>query len=172
MFENIINIIKLLTNNKSFIKYLIIILILFINNLICIFIIDNMEGKLTVINDQYNKIKQLNNNKFILKHLFKEDKNNIKNFKNYVKESLKNNRSEVININTIDSKQLYNITVETIQFDLTFIHDKFIFELLELIQNYSPGFVRVTDVYIEKTNKFNINQNNLNVRILCEIYTK
>lgn len=171
MFDNI-NISKLFTNNKSFIKYLIIIIILFITNLSCTFIINDIEDKLVVINDQYNKLKQINNNEFILKHLFKEDKNNTQNFKNYVKEYLNNNRSEVININTVNSKQLYNITVETIQFDLTFIHDKFIFELLELIQNYSPGFVRITDVCVEKTNKFNINQNNLNVRMLCEIYTK
>lgn len=171
MFDNI-NIIKTFISNKSFIKYLIIILVLFITNLVCSFIIDDIEDKLIVINDQYNKLKQLNDNEFILKHLFKEDKNNTQNFINYVNEYLQSSHSKVINIETIDSKQLYNITVDTIQFDLTFIHDKFIFELIELIQNYSPGFVRITDVYIAKVNKFNVNQNNLRVRILCEIYNK
>ncbi|MBR1944402.1 MAG: hypothetical protein IJ848_02915 [Alphaproteobacteria bacterium] len=168
----IINISNLFTNNKTFIKYLISILILIIINLVLSFIKDSTEDEMIIINNKYDKIKQLNNDEFVLNHLFEGDTNNIKNFIDYVTKYLINNHSEIISIKTIDNTKLNDITVETIQFELTFIHDKFIFELLELIQNYSPGFVRITDVYIEKNEKFNINQNNLKVNMLCVVYTK
>ena len=143
-----------------------------IANIILINIKDNNEVELIAINEKYNKIKQLNNDEFVIRHLFKEDKNNVKNFIEYVKKYLIKNHGNVIDIQTINSKNMHNIKVETIEFNLTFAHDKFIFELLKLIQNYSPGFVRITDIYIKKNEIFNININNLTAKIICDIYTK
>lgn len=166
------NISNLLINNKQLIKYLIIIFVLFLTNIVLSIIKDNNELEAIEINNNYNTIKQLNSDEFILKHLFKEDKNNTKNFIEYIKKYLKNNHCEIINIKTINSENLHNIKVDTIEFDLTFPHDKFIFELLEIIQNYSPGFVKIIDIYIKKDEIFNLNKNNLKTKILCSIYTK
>ena len=169
---NFNSIINLITSNKLLLRYLIIIFILSISNIVLINIKNNNEFELIEINDKYNKIKQLNNDEFVIKHLFKEDKNNVKNFIEYVKKYLHNNHGKVTNISTINSKNIDNIKVETIEFNLTFAHDKFIFELLKLIQNYSPGFVRITDIYIKKNEIFDININNLKAKIVCDIYTK
>ena len=169
---NLSNISSLLINNKQLIKYLIIIFVLFLTNIVLSIIKDNNELESIEINNKYNTIKQLINDEFILKHLFKEDKNNTKNFIEYIKKYLKSNHCEIINIETVNSENLYNIKVDTIEFDLTFAHDKFIFELLEIIQNYSPGFVKIIDIYIKKDEIFNLNKNNLKTKILCSIYTK
>ena len=80
----IINISNLFTNNKTFIKYLISILILIIINLVLSFIKDSTEDEMIIINNKYDKIKQLNNDEFVLNHLFEGDTNNIKNFIDYV----------------------------------------------------------------------------------------
>ena len=169
---NINSIINLIISNRLLLRYLIIIFMLSIANIILINIKDNNEVELIAINEKYNKIKQLNNDEFVIRHLFKEDKNNVKNFIEYVKKYLIKNHGNVIDIQTINSKNMHNIKVETIEFNLTFAHDKFIFELLKLIQNYSPGFVRITDIYIKKNEIFNININNLTAKIICDIYTK
>ena len=169
---NINSIINLIISNRLLLRCLIIIFMLSIANIILINIKDNNEVELIAINEKYNKIKQLNNDEFVIRHLFKEDKNNVKNFIEYVKKYLIKNHGNVIDIQTINSKNMHNIKVETIEFNLTFAHDKFIFELLKLIQNYSPGFVRITDIYIKKNEIFNININNLTAKIICDIYTK
>ena len=171
MFKNL-NVINAIINNKSLKKYLIIILILTITNIVLSIINDNNEQAFLAINDKYNKLKTLSNDEFVLKHLFKEDANNTKNFIEYVKNYIKNNYGEVNNIKTLDKQNLYDITVETIEFDLQFPHDKFIFDLIETIQKYSNGFVIIPDIYIKKAEKFNINKNNLNTNIICQLYTK
>ncbi|MBQ9440879.1 MAG: hypothetical protein IJU54_00520, partial [Alphaproteobacteria bacterium] len=154
------NINDLINSNKELVKYLLIIFILAMANIILTNIKDNNELELIEINNKYNILKKLNEDKFISKHSFKEDKNNTNNFINYIKEYLKNNHGEVISIKNIENKNIESIKVKIIEFLLTFPHDKFIFELLERIQNYSPGFVRITDIYIEKDEKFDINKNN------------
>ena len=169
---NINSVINLITSNKLLLRYLIIIFVLSLSNIILTNIKNNNEVEFMQINDKYNKIKQLNNDEFVKKHLFIENENNIKNFVEYVKKYLIKNYGKVIDIKTINSKNIYNIKVETIEFNLTFAHDKFIFELLKLIQDYSPGFVRITDIYIKKNKIFDINVNNLNAKIVCDIYTK
>ena len=166
------NINILVNSNKELVKYLLVIFVLVMANIIFTNIKDNNELELIEINNKYNILKKLNEDKFVLKHSFKEDKNNTNNFINYIKEYLKNNHCGVISIKNIENKNIENIKVETIEFHLTFPHDKFIFELLELIQNYSPGFVRITDIYVEKDEKFDINKNNLKVKMLCNLYNK
>ena len=129
-----------LINNKSLIKYIIVISILSLINILLNNIKNNNELELIEINNKYNLVKQLNSDEFILKHMFKEDKNNTNNFIECIKKYLKSNHCEIIEIKNIDSKNIENIKVETLAFHLTFPHDKFIFALLELIQQYSPGF--------------------------------
>ncbi len=166
------NILHLLANNKTLIKYLIVILIFTISNIALDIINNNNELELLKINNKYNQIKELSNDEFVLKHLFKEDKNNTQNFIEYVKTHIQNNYGNITNIQKINSQILDNIKIETIEFNLKFPHDKFIFELLEVIQNYSNGFAIIQDIYIQKEENFNINRNNLSTKILCQLYTK
>ena len=93
----------------------------------------------------------------------------IKNIK-VIKDSSINDNS--INNNSInDENPINNIKIKSLEINLRFWHDKFIFDFLNIISKYNPGFSRITNVQIKKSGNF-LKEPGLKVKILCDLYYK
>lgn len=107
--------------------------------------------------------------KFISKHLFT---GNQLDYHQFLKDIALQNKAKIISIDEKEIKSIGSINKKTISVTGIFWHDKFVFDFLNDIQNFHPGFARVVLVDIDKFAKISLSKPVIKVEILCEIFQK
>lgn len=113
----------------------------------------------TSLQNKYCKIQKFTNNPFVMNHL----RSNENNVLQYLKEIINENKLTVISAKGLDNNVL--------ELDLLCWHDKYLFNFLNQVNNFSNGFIRIKSLVITKSQKFSLKSPNLNVKLICTLYT-
>ena len=106
---------------------------------------------------------------FIKNHKFSGQNSDIRNF---LRTIAKKNYAKISLIEKISEKRIGKINVTRLKVTGLFWHDIFIFEFLEKIQSFAPGFLNIDAIEIDKITK-NIGQKPiLKLEMVCEIFQK
>ena len=106
---------------------------------------------------------------FIKKHKFGHTKNDYTEF---IKQISKEYFAKISSIEKISSTKIGNIEVLTVKIDMLFWHDSFIFNFLDKLQKYSPGFINILSIDINKFTKHVGNKPSLKLEVICKIFQK
>ncbi len=106
---------------------------------------------------------------FIRNHKFAGQNSDIKNFMQTV---AKKTYSKISLIEKISEKQIGKINATKLKITGLFWHDIFIFEFLDKIQNFAPGFLNIDAVEIDKIAKTIGQKPILKLELVCEIFQK
>ena len=123
-------------------------------------------------NATFSKISNISSNKtfyeFATKHLF--FKEGIK-FSKFLKTNAK--KHFITHFKFSHSEPLLVGKLKKTMYEIEGLswHDTFIFELVNSILNFAPGFTRITFISIDKFSKPNSKNPALKMRILCELYS-
>ena len=148
-------------------KYLILPFIILVINAYIQRIYECKELELIPLQNIYNKITPLKNNLIVKAHNLNS---NSEQFIQHIERYLDNEKSKILDIKVSEPHKLSNIHIIPIEIKSNFIHDKFIFEFINQIHEYS-GFVRTVAVKINKR-CFNNGYHILETVIVCALYTK
>ena len=111
-------------------------------------------------NDKFN---------FIQNHLFKGEALDFKDFANKVAQE---NYAKILSLNRISCIKLDKINITQIKITGLFWHDTFIFDFLEKIQNFSPGFINIIAIDINKFSKKITHKPVIKLEVICKIFQK
>lgn len=106
---------------------------------------------------------------FIQKHNFKGE---YSNFKDFVNKIAYKNCAKISCFENISKANIEKIDVSLIKLIGLFWHDIFIFNFLEEIQDFSPGFVNIVSVEINKFSKQILHKPTLKLEVVCKIFQK
>lgn len=107
--------------------------------------------------------------KFIRKHKFGNTTPNIADF---MHKTAKKNYAKILSIEKISEKKLGEIKVTKVKITGMFWHDMFIFDFLEQMQNFNPGFLNIEAINIDKLSKRVVYKPMLKLELVCEIFQK
>ena len=114
----------------------------------------------------YNKLKTLEKSKLVLKSLqFTPEQ-----FIQHIEIVFEKEYAKIVDIKVNEPVKFRHYNVTTVEIKGIFIHDKFIFSILDEIHSY-VGLSRIIGIKIEKSQLHN-GVNVLDTVIVCEIYTK
>lgn len=107
--------------------------------------------------------------KFISEHNFSGK--NI-NFRKFVENLAEHNFAIVTEVKKCNISRLNSFKRIKYKVKGYFWHDKFIFEFIDKLQNYHPGFLKLLNVEIDKFSKVNEIKPFIRLEIVCEIFQK
>ena len=106
---------------------------------------------------------------FIQKHNFK---GKYLNFKDFVNKIAYENCAKISCFENISKTKIEKIDVKLIKLIGLFWHDIFIFNFLEEIQDFSPGFINIVSVEINKFSRQILHKPVLKLEAVCKIFQK
>ena len=106
---------------------------------------------------------------FIKNHKFGGQNSDIRNF---LRTIAKKNYAKISLIEKISEKRIGKINVTRLKVTGLFWHDIFIFEFLEKIQSFAPGFLNIDAIEIDKIAKKIGQKPILKLEMVCEIFQK
>jgi len=107
--------------------------------------------------------------KFIQKHKFNGTRIN---FTDFVAELSHKTYSKVTSIEPVSESKIGNVKVNEIRITGLFWHDSFIFDFIENIQNFSPGFLSIVSVDIDKFSKQISQKPIMKLEVVCRVFQK
>lgn len=107
--------------------------------------------------------------KFISEHNFSGK--NI-NFRKFVENLAEHNFAVITEVKKCNISRLDSFKRIKYKVRGYFWHDKFIFEFIDELQNYHPGFLKLSNVEIDKFSKVNEIKPFIRLEIICEIFQK
>lgn len=131
--------------------------------------INKYEQIATEVNQIIGIISNGERVKFIQKHRFCEKKTDIKDFMRKVAQTT---YAKISSMEKISEEKIGKINVATFKIIGLFWHDCFIFEFLEKIQTFSPGFLNIETVDIDKLSKKIVHKPMLKLEVICRIFQK
>ncbi len=146
---------------------------------ICIVIIyilscisSDIENEQKRINPTFQYARMLNNDKnrmhFIKSHLFNKNK---QDFEKFIKKHAKNLKIDINEFNIEHEKEYTsNVYIQKIRINLSAWHDISIFQILDSIENFSPGFISITNVAINRISNINNKTKSLNAEVVCDLF--
>ncbi len=158
-FKNIISVFN--------IKYTILPITILAMNAYVQHIYRNKELELIPLQTTYDKVMSLKNNIIVQKHKLNS---NSEQFIQYIEQSIDTTKAKILDINVGEINKLSNIRETPIKINSTFVHDNFIFDFINKIDQYE-GFVRTIAVKINKK-RLNNGRHILETVLLCTLYTK
>lgn len=111
------------------------------------------------LHSKYHQIQKFKKNKFVMSHLRQGESNVLQ----YLQKIMRKNKLTVVHAQVLDSN--------TLELELLCWHDKYLFDLLEQINSFSNGFIRLTSVIITKNKEFSLVVPNLKVKLIASLYT-
>lgn len=118
-------------------------------------------------------IKELKSNnaklEFISKHKFC---GTSMDFENFIRNSEEKNYAKINQIKKLEESIHGQIKIRKFEIKGFFWHDSFIFNFLDEIQNFSPGFLKILSIDIDKFSRMIREKPIMKVEILCEIFQK
>ena len=106
---------------------------------------------------------------FIKIHKFGNSKNDYTDF---IKQISKEYFAKISSIEKIAVVKIGNIEVSKVKIDMLFWHDCFIFDFLDKLQKYSPGFINILSIDINKFTKHVGIKPSLKLEVICKIFQK
>lgn len=106
---------------------------------------------------------------FIKNHKFSGQNANIKTFMHTV---AKKTYAKISLIEKISEKKIDKINVTKFKITGLFWHDMFIFEFLDKIQSFAPGFLNIDNVEIDKITKKIGQKPILKVELICDVFQR
>lgn len=163
-------------NLQKFYKILCIIALLLIATLICSIVLNNMNREYDSIAPKASYVKALKRNKecfiFAQKHQFENSARIIRNFQNLVNDFAKKYKITVKHNDIQTANNINGVQTTDCEIELFCWHDTHIFEMLEKIQNLSPGCVFIHKINIKRISNINLRYPALKVQMLCKLYYK
>jgi hypothetical protein len=160
--------------NQSFYSFLLLSTIVYIAS-------DFIEEKIKIAETEYcfmqkytdfvnNLKKDPNNLKFISEHLFAKCD---ADFGKFVNEAIIKNKGEMISFQKGSKTSFAGaIAKETAIIAGIFWHDYFIFDFVNSIESFNPGFAKVVAIEIERIGDVNPSRPIIRALIQCEIFQK
>ena len=122
----------------------------------------------------------LNKQYDLLQQFSKDELNFIKNhpltipssgddFEKYLRENINKYYGR---LETIDKASNDYKLIKTFSISLAFWHDKFLFQFLKKLYNYSNGYIRIMELNIERSEAMLLTDPGLHVNIVCNLYQK
>lgn len=161
---------------QKFYKIFFLIILLLSTTVFTEVILDGKREEYELIFPKFSYVKSLKNNNerfmFIQKHKLENSSNLIQ-----LIETLLNDFSKKYKIfvkhNNIKANDSFNgLKIETHDIELISWHDAHIFEMIEKMEELSPGFVKIEKINITRTSNINMDSPALKVQILCKLYYK
>jgi hypothetical protein len=119
-----------------------------------------------------NMAKKLLSNKHILefvkKHLFRKE---TRDFKEFVAGISNGYFAQDLEVSQGDQIELGQLVKTTYRIVGMFWHDSFIFKFIEGLKDFSPGFVRILSLEIDKFAKISSLKPVIKMETKCEIYS-
>jgi hypothetical protein len=106
---------------------------------------------------------------FALRHRFNGEN---KNFGQFVSQIATKNSSQISSIEYVDESIIGLIKQKKVVIHGLFWHDIFIFAFLDALKNFSPGFLKILSVDINKFAKVSLLKPVLKVNVVCELFQK
>jgi hypothetical protein len=107
--------------------------------------------------------------RFISEHGFGKANVSIESF---TKDLGQKNFSEITKIYSVEESIIGTVKKTKLEIEGFFWHDLFIFEFLNEMQNFKPGFIKILSVEIDKFSKILIKKPALKVNVVCEVFQK
>jgi hypothetical protein len=127
---------------------------------------DSLQKTLNVINDLNKNPEKAN---FILDHLFIGKANN---FEDFINKAASNNNGKIISCINIETSLDAGLKKETMIIVGIFWHDAFVFDFLDEITKFNPGFINISKIEIEKIGEVSLDKPVIKVLIKCKIFQK
>ncbi|MDR0942678.1 MAG: hypothetical protein LBM19_03660 [Holosporales bacterium] len=166
-YEKILRLLK-----KHYLPLVIILLLFVVDYALCLHKnkklveFENVKGKLAFAEDLLKTPHKL---KFISSHLFSGD--NV-DFDEFVVKTANDNFAEITSIEKAEETDINSIKKSEASIKGIFWHESFIFDFLKNIQEFKPGFLKITSVAIGKFGKVSPNKPAMKIEVACEIYQK
>lgn len=132
-----------------------------------------LSESLLNLNQTVSKIQKLSTNKefydFAANHLFRKDK---VNFKKFLKSCAKECFINISNVSCGDSVLAGKVKKTTYEIDGFAWHDSCVFQLIQKISDFSPGFAKIFSVSIEQFAEINNQKPVFKMRTLCDLYSQ
>ena len=106
---------------------------------------------------------------FIQKHSFNGKSNDINK---YMRRIFQETYAKLTDIKHISETKIDKISVKTMKISGIFWHDVFIFDFLDKIQNFSPGFVDIISINIDKFARKITHKPIIKLEVTCKIFQK
>ena len=124
----------------------------------------NLQQKVNFVKDLLSNKEKLD---FISHHLFHGKSND---FIEFIRNFSDEKHINIINISCLEKKNLNNLENLKIKIDGFYWHDSAIFDLIDKIRSFSPGFVKIESIEIHKIAKISTVKPSIKAEIICEIF--
>ena len=132
---------------------------------------ENRMAELEALKKSSNFAGELLKNKsklsFISRHLFKRSANS---FETYLKKVLEENHIRLVKVSHKETIDLKDVKKTKIIIEGVVWHDSSVFKLIDYLNCFSPGFVRISKVGIEKTDEISTFNPTIRMEIICELF--
>ncbi len=153
----------------------------FFGGLLIFFILGGVISDLQLRHDQLSEIHRcvefLQGHqarlKFIKQHRFEKSDIAPDKFAELLNDYVKKYRMRLISNNLTEKSTLPSgITTNQYEIELLSWHDRYIFEMLESIQNFPHGFIEILNIDMSRVDRITLNSPAIKVMILCNLYYK
>ncbi|GHT88790.1 hypothetical protein FACS1894113_2020 [Alphaproteobacteria bacterium] len=125
-----------------------------------------------IIEKDANIAKKILQNKkfleFIRRHLFKNPKIN---FDEFIDDIYRKHLGTNLEIKELETVHLGNIKKVIYIVSAVFWHDKFVFDFMKSLDNYSSGFIKITDIKIDRISKNLTLKPSIKTVLTCETFS-
>ena len=90
----------------------------------------------------------------------------------YIQRIFRETYANLTDIEKVSETKIGKISVHTIKISGIFWHDVFIFDFLDKIQNFSPGFVNIISININKLARKITHKPIIKLEMICKIFQK
>ena len=154
---------------KKYVIFCLVLLAFFVTSFFLQSYKNSLKEEFEVISDSVEYVVDLKNNphklNFIKNHSFSGKKQNFKDFISTISNKL---YSKINSFSEKDNEYAQGIHKKTIKIDLLFLHDSFVFQLIDQIKKFSPGFVYIKSFSITKIENVSKKEYPFIVEIICE----
>ncbi len=134
---------------------------------------DDLFVKYNLIRDKALSIKNVMSNQsriqFVNLHHFYGDQ---VDFNAFIKKTSDRDHARILEIKQIEDECVDKIRKQTYEISEIFWHDSFVFDFLDAIQDFNPGFANIKLVEITKCGRASKHKPAIKVRIVCDIFQK
>jgi hypothetical protein len=123
---------------------------------------------------EYIKALKPNQIKFMKNHFFTNSTNVPEKFKKMMEEIANSCRMQILNFKKKNCLTTENNFINVIEYTIEILswHDCYIFETLNKIQNFAPGFIKLKKIVISKVSNINLQSPSIKGLLICDLYYK
>lgn len=137
---------------------------------------ESLDEDLAFLASDFSFVSSLQKDKrklnFIASHSFKTSEQSPDQFTAFIKEESSKVFMKLSKFNLIATESESSFKKNIYEIELLAWHDSFIFSLIDQLYSFSPGFVSIEKIHIERISNINEQTPSLKVGILCTLFYK